>query len=658
MEAELESLSVELQRIKRYLALYQEKPLAEKLAHADPLPSLSTVEKKPLQTLCQRLSLSPFDRDILLLCAGVELDPEIADWLAHFHQDPQQTSATFSVALRVLPDGDWAALSPSAPLRKWQLVDIGPGHQLTTSPLRINERILHYLLGSACIDEMLGPYVYSLTDQDPQDRLVASHQQLVEQGIQCWQSIGHAVPIIQLAGLEKADKYSIIQSICQYFGLDPYRVSLSSLPTPPRELDQFGRLWMREAMLMNHVLVVDCDQISLDVGDPQGRQNAGLLYLLLQQIWTPVIISTLQSKDIKRELCPRSLLTLEVESPTLAEQRHLWQTHLRDYSHSLNGHLDPHLDTLIGHFNLSSRAIQSACEQALGTAKDPAKLPQILWQTCRQHARQSTGHLIQQIEATAEWEDLILTDVAQQVLVDIAAHVRQRLRVYHEWGFAKKTSRGMGISALFAGASGTGKTMAAEILAKTLNLDLYRVDLSGVVSKYIGETEKNLRQVFAIAEAGGSILLFDEADALFGKRSDVKDSHDRYANMEVSYLLQQMESYQGLSILTTNLKDSIDTAFMRRIRFVVRFTFPDPEQRAQIWRRIFPCQTPTQGLNYTKLACLQVSGGNIRNIALNAAFIAADAGEPVQMIHILQAARQEYIKLEKTLTESEIKGWI
>jgi SpoVK/Ycf46/Vps4 family AAA+-type ATPase len=217
--------------------------------------------------------------------------------------------------------------------------------------------------------------------------------------------------------------------------------------------------------------------------------------------------------------------------------------------------------------------------------------------------------------------------------------------------------RGLGISALLAGASGTGKTMAAEVLAGELRLDLYRIDLSSVVSKYIGETEKNLRRVFDAAEAGGAILLFDEADALFGKRSEVKDSHDRYANIEVSYLLQRMEEYRGLAILTTNMKNGLDTAFLRRIRFVVQFPFPDSAQRAEIWRRIFPSGTPTEGIDPLKLSRLNVAGGNIRNVAINAAFLAADAGEPVRMGHLLRAARTEYAKLEKPLTDAEIGGW-
>ena len=211
---------------------------------------------------------------------------------------------------------------------------------------------------------------------------------------------------------------------------------------------------------------------------------------------------------------------------------------------------------------------------------------------------------------------------------------------------------------MFAGPSGTGKTFAAEVVARDLSLDLYQVDLSQVVSKYIGETEKNLRRIFDAAEGGGAVLLFDEADALFGKRSEVKDSHDRYANIEVSYLLQRMETYHGLAILTTNLKDAIDNAFFRRLRFVVQFPFPDSAARAGIWRRILPPQLPTDSLVPERLAQLAVSGGTIRNIALSAAFLAAEAGEPVRMPHVLLAARTEYAKLEKPLTDAEVAGWV
>ena len=233
---------------------------------------------------------------------------------------------------------------------------------------------------------------------------------------------------------------------------------------------------------------------------------------------------------------------------------------------------------------------------------------------------------------------------------------RQRPKVYEEWGFGGER-RGLGITALFAGVSGTGKTMASEVLANDLQLDLYRIDLSQVVSKYIGETEKNLRRVFDAAEGGGVILLFDEADALFGQRSEVKDSHDRYANIEISYLLQRMEEYRGLAILTSNQRGALDHAFLRRLRFIVEFPFPDAMARAEIWRRVFPAATPVDGLETDKLARLNVAGGSIRNIAMNAAFLAADASQPVRMRDLLHAARTECAKTDKPPSDAEVRDW-
>jgi SpoVK/Ycf46/Vps4 family AAA+-type ATPase len=291
-------------------------------------------------------------------------------------------------------------------------------------------------------------------------------------------------------------------------------------------------------------------------------------------------------------------------------------------------------------------------------ASEPRELAAALWDACRTEARPRLEGLAQRIEPVATWHDLVVPEREREQLRQIVLHVRHRTQVYESWGFVERSSRGLGISALFAGPSGTGKTTAAEVLANELRLDLFRIDLSQVISKYIGETEKNLSRVFDAAEQGAAVLLFDEADALFGKRTEVKDSHDRYANIEVSYLLQRMEAYRGVAILTTNRKSSLDQAFLRRIRFVVEFPFPEAAQRAEIWRSVFPSRTPVQDLNIDRLARLRVSGGSIHNIAMGAAFLAADAGRPVLMEHLLAAARAEFAKLETPLNDAEVAGWI
>jgi SpoVK/Ycf46/Vps4 family AAA+-type ATPase len=263
--------------------------------------------------------------------------------------------------------------------------------------------------------------------------------------------------------------------------------------------------------------------------------------------------------------------------------------------------------------------------------------------------------LAEKLDVKATWDDIVLPEQEATLLRQIVAQVRVRARVYDDWGFRARMNRGLGISALFGGDSGTGKTMAAEVLADELNLDLYRIDVSAVVSKYIGETEKNLRQVFDAAEDGGAILFFDEADAIFGKRSEVKDSHDRYANIEINYLLQRMEGYRGLAILATNMKSALDQAFLRRLRFIINFPFPAAAERRRIWEKIFPPATPVEGLDLERLARFNLTGGSICNIALNASFLAADAGTSVTIKQVLEATRSEFRKLERSVNEADFR---
>src|SRR5262249_41386636 len=276
---------------------------------------------------------------------------------------------------------------------------------------------------------------------------------------------------------------------------------------------------------------------------------------------------------------------------------------------------------------------------------------------CVSRARRALEQLAQGFEPKASWDDLELPSTEKTLLRQIAGQVKDRAEVYAGGGFRERMNRGLGISVLFAGESGTGKTMAAEVIANELRLALYRIDLSAVVNKFIGETEKNLRRLFDAAEDGGAILFFDEADALFGKRSEVKDSHDRYANIEINYLLQRMEAYRGLAILATNMKSALDSAFLRRLRFIVNFPFPSQAERKAIWENMFPPKTPLAEVDFQRLARLNLTGGSVHNIALNAAFLAVRAGSPVTMPLILEAARNEFRKLEKPINEADFR-WL
>lgn len=614
-----------------------------------------------IEILSRIFSLSSFERRILLMCAGVELDSRFASLLQNAAKDLHYQPPAFSLAMAAFEDAHWSALLPTQPLRYWRLVEAGPGNTLTTSPLRIDERILHYLAGTASCDERLRVMTRSVSAAGD---LPASQQRLAEQLRACWRQSGSAteLPILQLCGGDRHSRYAVASAACALLGLNLRVIPDSAIPRSAEELDLLIRLWEREARLSPLAAMIEFEELEAS----ETRAAAAAAGRMIERMRAPLMVSVREHL----RLTERTAFFFDVTRPTLGEQKDIWKEALGAAASTLNGKVD----ALVLQFSLSAADIRASVARSLpvnlpdSSQRDAASSPpsqrtasdlaEGLWDACRLQVRPALEGLAQRITSPAGWDDLVLPEKQKQLLSQIAIQVRQRAKVYQTWGFSSKNARGLGISALFAGASGTGKTMAGEVLSNELRLDLYRIDLSQVVSKYIGETEKNLRRVFDKAEGGAAILLFDEADALFGKRSEVRDSHDRYANIEVSYLLQRMESYNGLAILTTNRKDALDTAFLRRIRFVVDFPFPEVAQRAEIWRRVFPQQTPTEGLCIEKLARLNAAGGHIHNIALSAAFLAADAGEPVQMSHLLAATRNEFAKDERPLPNAETAGWI
>jgi hypothetical protein len=580
------------------------------------------------------------------MCAAVELDSRCARLCAALSTDHRSALPTFSLALAAFEDAHWSALLPERPLRHWRLVEVLAGDSLTTSPLRIDERILHYLAGMRSMDERVRVLV------DPAGRpgaLLPSEQVVARQMADRlsqgnWQA---AWPVVQICGSEPISRRAVAAAACALIGLNLYVMSTQAVPRGAAEIDLFIRLWEREFALQPGGLLLEYDDAqSLDAAGEAGLKR------LIETLRSPLFVSVQERiKPVERRF-----LSFDVARPSSSEQIDLWHRVLGAAAPTLNGEAA----ALVSQFSLSAGSIDAAVAEvaASGATGSGDQLAAALWDACRKQSRPRLEGLAQRIEPAATWDDLVLPEKQKQLLAQVAIHVRQRNKVYTTWGFGARGVRGLGISALFAGPSGTGKTMAGEVLANELRLDVYRIDLSQVISKYIGETEKNLRRVFDAADEGGAILLFDEADALFGKRSEVKDSHDRYANIEVSYLLQRMEAYRGLAILTSNRKDALDTAFLRRIRFVVEFPFPEAVQRAEMWRRVFPPETPTEGLRIEKLARLHAAGGNIRNIAVGAAFLAADAGEPVRMSHLLAAARIEFTKIERPLTDLETAGWV
>jgi hypothetical protein len=613
---------------------------ADSGAAADPGALAETASALAALGAC--LALTPFERDVLVLTAAAELDPGTAARCAKASGDPLRPYPTFSLALAALTDPHWSALTPAGPLRRWHLIELDDETSLTGSRIHIDERILHFLAGVPYLDPRLRGLMLRL---DPPEDIPGPHRAAADALAAQW-ALAPAVrsrPPAGLTGADRRTRREITAWAAKRAGLDAYVLQLTDLPADPAERNALARLWEREAILLPAALLIE-------VADTERERCDSFC----ASMGVPVVLSA--GTQAAFEMITTDVVAIPPLDP--GDQLHLWRSGLNGDGAAHDGAA---LRQLTTQFSLPAHAIRAATaavRRQVAVAPDiAADIPRLAWQAGLAEARVGLDELGRRVEPRATMDDLVLPAQQRAVLDEIVAHVRQRARVHEEWGFSAVLRRGLGVTALFAGGTGTGKTLAAEVVAGALGLDLFVVDLSQIVSKYIGETEKNLRQVFDAAERGGAVLLFDEADALFGKRSEVKDSHDRYANIEVSYLLMRMEAYRGLAILTTNMRKALDTAFLRRLRFVVEFPFPGAVERAEIWRRVIPPRAPADGLDFARLGRLTVTGGNIRNIALSAAFLAADEGTPIAMRHMKAAAHTEYQKLERSITPAEVAGW-
>lgn len=611
-------------------------------AAADEMRQAEAMSPPPaLIILANRFGLSRFEQQILLLCAASELDTRIGPLCARAQDDLNRPYATFALALALFDDPSWDALSPLSPLRHWRLLEINqPGAQpLVTSALRADERIVNFLKGLSYLDDRLAPLLTSEIF-DELDVEIPDSQQAAAQMILCHAKQSLRVPLIQLVGADIPSKRIVAAHVVTAMGLRLYRLPVELIPAHAGELEMLAKLIEREMALWPFAVYLDGHELDKS---PASDTQVALLQRFLARSNGVFFLDTV---EIRQDLSRQSLI-VDVVRPSQSEQRNAWMKNL--------GHEDNGISAaLAGQFDLSLPVIRSIGSAALiESSTTTTPLSERVWTACLLNTRPRLEALAQRIEARARWDDIVLPESELKLLHQITTQVKQRGRVYLDWGFAAARTRGLSINALFSGESGTGKTMAAEVIANELQLDLYRIDLSAVINKYIGETEKNLRRVFDAAECGGVILFFDEADALFGKRSEVKDSHDRYANIEVNYLLQRLESYRGLAILATNMRSALDTSFMRRIRFIVEFRSQSLLERKAIWQRIFPAETKTAGLDYEWLAKLNLNGGSINNVAINAAFLAAQANTPVTMPLILYAARTEFVKLKRPVNESD-----
>ena len=603
-----------------------------------------------LELLSNRLGLSPFEQNVLFLCAAMELDTRIAGLCARAQDDPQRNFPTFALALALFDEPSWDALSPGRPLRFWRLIEISQlgAQPLTASALRADERIVNYLKGVNCIDDRLSSLLSPLELSSDSVDLAPSQQKLVQVILRRWRQSADArlLPVVQLVGADLLSKQLVAYHAAAELNHRLYRLPVELLPANPADLDTLARLWHRESCLLPLALYLTAEELNGEAAGP-----AGPLSRFLSRSDGMFLVGA-------REIFPhisRTHVSVDVVKPIAAEQKAAWRAALGE-----NG--QDRAAQLAAQFDLNLPTIHEVSRLAKTEAQDSsAPLTEKVWEICRATERPRMDTLAQRLEPKVTWDDLVLPAEEMNRLKEIATQVKHRNQVYYEWGFERKMNRGFSISALFSGDSGTGKTMAAEVIANELRLNLYRIDLSAVVNKYIGETEKNLRRLFDAAENGGAILFFDEADALFGKRSEVKDSHDRYANIEINYLLQRIELYRGLAILATNMKSALDSAFLRRLRFIVTFPYPTVADRKRLWEKVFLqadakgnlAVPPLDELDYDRLAKLNLTGGHIHNAALNAAFRAAAEGSNVTMRLVLDAVRTELLKLDRPVDHAD-----
>ncbi|HEX6740510.1 MAG TPA: ATP-binding protein [Sphingomicrobium sp.] len=610
-------------------ALVEEKRLVDAVTEA------GQGELTPaLVSLARTFGLSAFEQDLLLMCLAVELDPQIAN------QMPAGGRPTFAMAMSVLPEPTWNAFAPDAPLRHWRLIEIerASAKPLTASGISVDERILNHAKGLDHLDARLAPLVRPVTV--PEDAVPESRREGVAAVAAALDPAVPAVAVLRGPNRTSNEDVAAWASIAR--GVDLLRLGADGLPADPTELDGLARLWHREALLAPVALLVDAHEFESASGTDSVEARVSRF---VARSGGGIVIST--RDGVALPLTP--LIDRLVDRSPAAEQLAGWQE-------ALAGEQDARAAArrMVARFDLDRAGIAAVARAARADAAD-RPLVDRLQDAALARTRAALARLAERVEVKAGFADIVLPEVQAAQLRGIVDQLEHRVTVVEDWGFGAKMNRGLGISALFAGESGTGKTMAAEVISNALGLDLYRIDLSAVVSKYIGETEKNLARLFDAADHGGAVLLFDEADALFGKRSEVKDAHDRFANIEIDYLLQRMESYRGVAILTTNMKSAIDPAFMRRLRFVVDFPYPAAADRRRIWERSLPKDLPRGDIDLDRLARLDLSGAGIQSVALNAAFLAAARHSQVSSEILLEAGRAEFQKFGRPITEADFR---
>lgn len=643
--------------------------------------SLSTLigTTSPFSFLQQTFSLTGFDLEVVAIALAPEIDRRYERLYAYLQDDMTCRRPTVDLALNLLCDSGAAKLmqrhrfAASSPLLHNDLIHLLPDpnqahSSLLAHSLVVDEQIIALLLGQPGLDARLASYCQWVQPALAlSDLLLDSEvkQALAALAIRHWRKR----PLrLYFKGDDWGTKRRTAEAVSKEIGAPLLVVNLGRL-TDLQKVEPTLRLVFREASFQHAVLYIH------NLDDWQGSDHRIAFECLLDAILDHpgFVILAGEKPWIPAERAGLGMIPIKFGILEFSLRKLCWSTHLQAAGLSL----DPgELNTLVDCFNLTPDQIADTVTSATHMAqwqgaaastkprsqKKATDIPPTLvdlYAAARAQSGQDLRSLATRIEPKHSLDDLVLPYHARQQLAEICHHVQFRAVVHRDWGFEHKLSLGKGLNVLFHGPPGTGKTMASEALAHALQLDLYKIDLSQVVSKYIGETEKSLNRIFTAAQNANAILLFDEADALLGKRSEVKDAHDRYANLEVAYLLQKMEEYEGITILTTNLRQNLDDAFTRRIRFILEFPFPKEESRLLIWQGMWPENTPmSSDVDFQLMAeKFELAGGSIRNIALSAAFLAAAEDGEVGMNHLLLSTKREIQKMGRLINEVEFSGY-
>jgi len=615
----------------------------------------------------QTFGLSGLDVEFLVVCLAVEVDPRFERLYAYLQDDVTKKYASVDLVLnlvcrsleeKIAARERFAAGSPLIDRRLLRTVDDPSrgAEALLARALRVDERIVRHLLDSDASDPRIAGFARCIQPSKTLDEMVLPEEMKSKlRAVTGEKSSRWRRATLYLRGIYGCGRRTTAEALCHELNHSLVCVDLDALlGSHATGADAALGLAVREAMLQGAAVYVNGFEALLAEDKVTLRRSMlreltllpGLIFLAGESSWHP-----------RDEVGEREFIAIAFNRPDFAERSQLWRKELgQDCS--------PELDCgeLANKFRLTGGQIKDAVETAWQFARwrDPAS-PQIamadLYESCRIHSSRKLSTLGRKIKPHHTWADIVLPEDRTRQLREICNCVKYRSVVFDQWGFDRKLSLGKGLNVLFAGPSGTGKTMAAEIMAGEVGLDVYKIDLSTIVSKYIGETEKNLARIFAEAETSNAILFFDEAEALFGKRSEVRDSHDRYANIEINYLLQKMEEHEGVVILATNFRKNMDDAFVRRIHFTVEFPLPSEADRRRIWERIWPEETPqSPDLDFEFMARrFEMPGGNIRNVAMAAAFLAASDGGVVNMSHLLHGTRREYQKMGKVVSQGEFR---